>query len=224
DEIGEIVQAYNEMVEQLEESEEKITQTEREVAWRQMARQVAHEIKNPLTPMKLSIQHLNRTFREQTPRFQDMFPKVMKTLLVQIESMVNIANSFSEFARMPEPVNTRIKINDVLLEVVDLYTQSQETIWLIDITDDAFWAYGDRDQLGRCFNNIIKNALQAIDSNGILHISMRVEDQIGRIEIKDNGKGIPEEIQAKIFQPSFSTKNSGMGLGLAIVRRIIENT
>ncbi|MEL6590706.1 MAG: HAMP domain-containing sensor histidine kinase, partial [Bacteroidota bacterium] len=144
--------------------------------------------------------------------------------LVQIESMVNIANSFSEFARMPEPVNTRIKINDVLLEVVDLYTQSQETIWLIDITDDAFWAYGDRDQLGRCFNNIIKNALQAIDSNGILHISMRVEDQIGRIEIKDNGKGIPEEIQAKIFQPSFSTKNSGMGLGLAIVRRIIENT
>ncbi|MEL6589161.1 MAG: HAMP domain-containing protein, partial [Bacteroidota bacterium] len=117
DEIGEIVQAYNEMVEQLEESEEKITQTEREVAWRQMARQVAHEIKNPLTPMKLSIQHLNRTFREQTPRFQDMFPKVMKTLLVQIESMVNIANSFSEFARMPEPVNTRIKINDVLLEV-----------------------------------------------------------------------------------------------------------
>ncbi|MEM6344193.1 MAG: ATP-binding protein [Bacteroidota bacterium] len=224
DEIGEIVSAYNEMVEQLEESEEKITQTERELAWRQMARQVAHEIKNPLTPMKLSIQHLSRTFKEQTPRFQDMFPKVMKTLLVQIDSMANIANSFSEFARMPEPINTRIKINDILLEVVDLYTQSQETIWLIDITEEAFWSIGDRDQLGRCFNNIIKNALQAIESNGILHISMRIEEQIAKIEIKDNGKGIPEEIQPKIFQPSFSTKNSGMGLGLAIVRRIIENT
>lgn len=224
DEIGEIVSAYNEMVEQLEESEEKITQTERELAWRQMARQVAHEIKNPLTPMKLSIQHLSRTFNEQTPRFQDMFPKVMKTLLVQIDSMANIANSFSEFARMPEPINSRIRINDVLLEVVDLYTQSQETIWLIDITEDPFWSIGDRDQLGRCFNNIIKNALQAIESNGILHISMRIEAQVAKIEIKDNGQGIPEDIQAKIFQPSFSTKNSGMGLGLAIVKRIIENT
>ncbi|MFK7923810.1 MAG: ATP-binding protein [Bacteroidia bacterium] len=224
DEIGEIVNAYNEMVEQLEESEEKITQTERELAWRQMARQVAHEIKNPLTPMKLSIQHLSRTFNEQTPRFKDMFPKVMKTLLVQIDSMANIANSFSEFARMPEPINSRIRINDVLLEVVDLYTQSQETIWLIDITEDPFWSIGDRDQLGRCFNNIIKNALQAIESNGILHISMRIEAQVAKIEIKDNGQGIPEDIQTKIFQPSFSTKNSGMGLGLAIVRRIIENT
>ncbi|MEO0472331.1 MAG: HAMP domain-containing sensor histidine kinase, partial [Bacteroidota bacterium] len=223
DEIGEIVAAYNGMLDQLEESEKQLTQNQREEAWRQMARQVAHEIKNPLTPMKLSIQHLKRSWQENAPRFQGMFPKVMKTLLVQIDSMVHIANSFSEFARMPEPVNTRIKVNDVLLEVVDLYTQSQEAIWLIDIPKEPFWVFADRDQLSRSFNNIIKNALQAIETNGILHISMRVEDMTAFIEIKDNGKGIPEEIQQKVFEPSFSTKNSGMGLGLAIVRRIIEH-
>jgi two-component system nitrogen regulation sensor histidine kinase NtrY len=223
DEIGAIVSAYNEMVEQLERSEKKITQNQRELAWRQMARQVAHEIKNPLTPMKLSIQHLSRAFKEKNHRFEGMFSKVMKTLLVQIDSMVHIANSFSEFARMPEPVNSLVKVNEILLEVVDLYTQSQEAIWLIDIPEEDFWAIADRDQLSRSFNNIIKNALQAVESNGILHVAMRTSKERAYIEIKDNGKGIPEEIQDKIFEPSFSTKNSGMGLGLAIVKRILEN-
>lgn len=225
DEIGEIVTAYNKMVKQLSESEEKLSQNQREMAWRQMARQVAHEIKNPLTPMKLSIQHLLRAWNEQTGRLETMFPKVMKTLLVQIDSMVKIANSFSEFAKMPEPVKSTVNVNEVLLEVVDLYTQSEEAIWLIDIPSEEFWAYADRDQLSRCFNNIIKNGLQAIESNnGIIHISMRIFEGVARIEIKDNGKGITPDDQKKIFEPSFSTKTSGMGLGLAIVKRIIENT
>lgn len=223
DEIGEIVRAYNQMVSQLEESEEKLTQSERELAWRQMARQVAHEIKNPLTPMKLNIQHLNRAFDESGPRLQKMFPKVMKTLLAQIDSLVRIANSFSEFAKMPEPVNSRILVNDVLHEVVDLYTQSEEAIWLIDIPQDDFWSFADREQLSRCFTNIIKNALQAVNENGIIHVSMKINGDHALIEIKDNGKGMTEEVQKRIFEPSFSTKSSGMGLGLAIVKRIIES-
>ena len=223
DEIGEIVRAYNQMVSQLEESEEKLTQSERELAWRQMARQVAHEIKNPLTPMKLNIQHLNRAFDESGPRLQKMFPKVMKTLLSQIDSLVRIANSFSEFAKMPEPVNSRILVNDVLHEVVDLYTQSEEAIWLIDIPQDDFWSFADREQLSRCFTNIIKNALQAVNENGIIHVSMKINGDHALIEIKDNGKGMTEEVQKRIFEPSFSTKSSGMGLGLAIVKRIIES-
>lgn len=224
DEIGEIVATYNQMVDKLVEIQEKIKQNERELAWRQMARQVAHEIKNPLTPMKLSIQHLSRAWNEKTPRLEKMFPKVMKTLMVQIDSMVRIANSFSEFAKMPEPDKAKIKVNDVLLEVIDLYTQSEEAIWLIDIPQEEFWAFGDRDQLSRSFNNIIKNALQAIEDNGIIHVSMRILEERARIEIKDNGKGMPVDIQKKVFEPSFSTKTSGMGLGLAIVKRIIENT
>ncbi|MEZ4829999.1 MAG: ATP-binding protein [Bacteroidia bacterium] len=225
DEIGAIVNAYNKLVGQLAESEEKISQNQREMAWRQMARQVAHEIKNPLTPMKLSIQHLTRAWDEKTDRLETQFPKVMKTLLFQIDSMVRIANSFSEFAKMPEPVKSKVHINDTLMEVVDLYTQSEEAIWLIDVPQEPFWANADKDQLSRCFNNIIKNALQALDgNNGIIHVSMRVLENFARIEIKDNGKGIPPDIQKKVFEPSFSTKTSGMGLGLAIVKRIVENT
>ncbi len=224
DEIGSIISAYNDMVAKLSESEQKLSQSQREMAWRQMARQVAHEIKNPLTPMKLSIQHLNRASQSQSDQFQTMFPKVMKTLLVQIESLVRIANSFHEFAKMPEPVKTRVRVNEVLLEVVDLYGQSEEALWLIDVPDADFWTYTDRDQLSRCFNNIIKNGLQALDENGIIQVTMKIEGEYVRIEISDNGQGMDEEVQKRVFEPSFSTKTSGMGLGLAIVRRIIEHS
>ncbi|RMG72330.1 MAG: HAMP domain-containing protein [Bacteroidetes bacterium] len=222
DEIGAIVAAYNQMVAQLAESEEKLSQTQREQAWRQMARQVAHEIKNPLTPMKLSIQHLMRAQKEGGPHFEKMFEKVMKTLMVQIESMVRIANSFSEFAKMPEPVKGQVNVTAVLMEVVDLYTQSEEALWLIDVPQAPFWAVGDRDQLSRCFNNVIKNALQAVEEDGIIKISMEDLRDRAHIEIKDNGKGIPAELGNRVFEPSFSTKTSGMGLGLAIVKRIID--
>ena len=223
DEIGAIVKAYNQMITQLEQSEQKLAQSEREMAWRQMARQVAHEIKNPLTPMRLNIQHLMRAWKEQSPRLEKMFPKVMTSLMVQIDSLVRIANSFHEFAKMPEPNKTHLRLNEVLLEVVDLYTQSEGAIWLIDIPQAPFWTHADRDQLSRCFNNIIKNALQSLEDNGIIHVSMRTFEDRARVEIKDNGKGMSPEVQKKIFEPSFSTKTSGMGLGLAIVRRIIEN-
>lgn len=224
DEIGAIVTAYNQMVQKLSDSERKLSQTNRELAWRQMARQVAHEIKNPLTPMRLSIQHLERAWKVKSNSLDKMFPRVMKTLMVQIDSLVRIANSFHEFAKMPDPVKDKIMVNEVLLEVVDLYAQSEEATWLIDIPQEKFYAFSDRDQLSRCFNNIIKNALQAIDENGTIHISMAIENQHALIHIKDNGKGMTEEVQKKVFEPNFSTKNSGMGLGLAIVRRIIESS
>ncbi len=223
DEIGEIVDAYNKMLEQLEQSEEKLATTQREAAWRSMARQVAHEIKNPLTPMRLNIQHILKAQKENPAKFEKMFPKIMNSLMVQIDSLVRIANSFHEFAKMPEPVKTTLRVNDVLLEVVDLYTQSEKAIWLVDIPEEAFWTQADRDQLSRCFNNIIKNALQAIEENGIIQISMRIFEERARVEIKDNGAGISPEVQKRIFEPSFSTKNSGMGLGLAIVKRVLEN-
>ena len=223
DEIGAIVTAYNQMVDKLGESERKLSQTHRELAWRQMARQVAHEIKNPLTPMRLSIQHLERAWKVKSNSLEKMFPRVMKTLTVQVDSLVRIANSFHEFAKMPDPVKDRILVNEVLLEVVDLYAQSEEATWLIDIPQEQFFTYSDRDQLSRCFNNIIKNGLQAIDENGTIHISMQTEGKYAYIQIKDNGKGMSEDVQHKVFEPNFSTKNSGMGLGLAIVKRIIES-
>jgi len=223
DEIGDIIQAYNLMLDKLSQSEEKLKQSQREKAWRQMARQVAHEIKNPLTPMKLSIQHMNRAWSEQSLHLNKMFPRFVKTLLSQIDTLARIANSFSEFAKMPEPIKDQISINEVLLEVVDLYAQSDDIEWNIDIPNEEFWSYADRDQISRCFQNVVKNGVQAMEGKGTMDIRI-YESSLDSctIEIGDNGKGMSEEVQEMIFEPNFSTKSSGMGLGLAMVKRMIE--
>ena len=227
DEIGAIVASYNKMIAQLETNEEKIAQTQREMAWKEMARQVAHEIKNPLTPMRLSIQHLTRAWDSGSDKLQELFPKVMKTLVSQIDTMVKIANSFSEFAKMPEASKARVPVNDVLHEVVDLFAQADDLIWLIDIPDEHFITFTDRDQLSRCFNNLLKNAIQAIEAKGetgVIEVTMRNSANRTRIDIMDNGIGMSAEVQSRAFEPSFSTKNSGMGLGLSMVRKIIESS
>ncbi|MFK7973093.1 MAG: ATP-binding protein [Bacteroidia bacterium] len=226
DEIGAIVEAYNNMVGKLGESEQALAATERQLAWRQMARQVAHEIKNPLTPMKLSIQHLMRNWKAESPNLQKMFPRVMKTLLTQIESMVNIADSFSQFAKMPEAKKDNILLQDVIHEVVDLYHDESLNIeWHIDLPEPSFEIFADKDQLCRSIGNIVKNGIQAMDDldrPGNLHISFRVRDAVAQVEITDTGTGMTDEIQKRVFEPNFSTKNSGMGMGLAIVKRTIE--
>ena len=225
DEIGNIVEAYNSLVNKLSDSESKFKQSQRELAWKQMARQVAHEIKNPLTPMKLSIQHLSRAWKEKNPNLNDLFPRVIKTLLSQIESMTLIANSFSEFAKMPEPRKTQVQVNEVLLEVIDLYNQSSDAAWLIDIPPRKYYTYADRDQLSRCFQNVIKNGLQAMEEKGILQVGIHGNGNgMCVVEIADNGKGMDEEAAQRAFEPSFSTKTSGMGLGLPMVKRMIENS
>ncbi|MCB9235724.1 MAG: HAMP domain-containing protein [Bacteroidia bacterium] len=224
DEIGEMIRSYNQMLEKLAENEKKLTATQRELAWRQMARQVAHEIKNPLTPMKLSIQHLTRSWKSQAPNLDTMFTKVTNTLLRQIDSLVNIANSFSEFAKMPEPNKVLFPLQEVIREVTDLYAATDGVQIEVHLPDEEFFVLSDRDQLSRVYNNLIKNAIQAMEKEeGNIIVTMNVVERMARVEIQDNGKGIPEEVQEKIFQPNFSTKSSGMGLGLAIVRRIIES-
>ncbi|MFN0203246.1 MAG: ATP-binding protein [Bacteroidia bacterium] len=230
DEIGEIIQTYNNMVEKLAESEKKLAQSQRDFAWRQMARQVAHEIKNPLTPMKLSLQHLSRSWSEKSDKLEKMFPKVVNTILVQIDSLARIADTFSEFAKMPETEKSMMHLNEVLREVTDLYEQSQSSSISIQVSipEKPFYIFADRDQISRVFNNIIKNGLQAIEmadkAKGNLFISMRIEPHLAYIQIQDDGIGMSEEVQKKAFEPNFSTKSSGMGLGLAIVRRIIETS
>jgi two-component system, NtrC family, nitrogen regulation sensor histidine kinase NtrY len=226
DEIGEIIQAYNEMLKKLESSEEKLARSEREMAWQEMARQVAHEIKNPLTPMRLSVQHLVRTWSGDKPaneKLNNLFEKVTRTILVQIESLVNIANSFSQFANMPEPQRTTFVLQNVVQEVYDLYANDEEVQFELDMPQDEFSVHSDRDQLSRVLNNLIKNGKQAIEQEkGKIAVSMKVEGNLAKIIIEDNGKGIPEEIGDRIFEPRFSTKSSGMGLGLAIVKKIVE--
>ena len=233
DEIGDLVQTFNDMREQLAESRRKLAKQERELAWREMARQVAHEIKNPLTPMKLSIQHMRRAFHRDSgngDRFPALFDRITATLIEQIEALARIANEFSSFARLPTRVLEPLDLNDVIREAVRLMQEEAAPAVHLDLHDAPLVVEADREELRRIYINLLKNALQAIpdERDGTIHVStQRVSPQGDAVPsaysaIRDNGTGIPADVKDKIFQPNFSTKTSGTGLGLAIAKKSIE--
>ncbi|PEN14535.1 histidine kinase [Longibacter salinarum] len=240
DEIGDLVRTFNEMREQLRESRRKLAKQERELAWREMARQVAHEIKNPLTPMKLSIQHLRRAYKREhlsddstsnDGGFAQMFERITGTLIEQIEALARIANEFSSFARLPTRVPEPLDLNEVIREATRLMREEDNDVDLIlDLHHAPLVVEADREELRRIFINLIKNAIQAIPQHreGEIVLSTLPTQGEGdalpsvKCTIEDNGTGIPESLRDKIFQPNFSTKTSGTGLGLAIARKSIE--
>lgn len=224
DEIGQLVRQYNQMVDELAEKAEKLAQSEREMAWREMAKQVAHEIKNPLTPMKLSVQFLQKTWENDRQRFEKDIDKYLATLLEQIEHLSDIATAFSQFNKMPEPVATNVDIVKLLQNLVALFQSDDYDIKFNSDIDELF-IHGDENRLNRAFTNIIKNAVQAFvdDRRGLIKINIRSENEKTIITIEDNGSGIPEAELTKIFEPNFTTKTSGSGLGLAIVKNIIND-
>lgn len=226
DEIGSLVAEYNRMVDELSESATKLAQTERELAWREMARQIAHEIKNPLTPMKLSIQYLQRAWNDRVPDFDDFLKRVTNTLIEQIEALSSIAREFSHFAKMPAArlrevdLLDRIKKSTTLFENLDNVSISKHFNRLNEVVVMA-----DPEQLLRVFNNLIYNAIQAIPAGkeGKVSINVGLINEKAVVEVKDNGKGIAEEDRKKMFVPNFTTKTSGTGLGLAIVKSAVES-
>ncbi|MCG9879153.1 MAG: ATP-binding protein [Bacteroidia bacterium] len=224
DEIGGLVQQYNLMIDQLAESAEKLAISEREGAWRDIARQIAHEIKNPLTPMKLSVQHLERAWKDQSPKLPETFQRVTRTLITQIDTLSNLATEFSSFAKMPAPQYEWIHVNNLLEELV--YLQRENFDGEINYTceeDTQLWF--DLGYLNRTLTNLIKNACQAIpeDKKGKVMIEVYKADNYLFLEVLDNGTGISDEQKSKIFMPYFSTKVIGMGLGLPIVKAMIES-
>lgn len=228
DEIGSLIKEYNLMLIKMEESTKQLMNAEREYAWREMARQVAHEIKNPLTPMKLGVQQLMRSFQEGDPRFEERFNRFSNSFIDQINSLSKIAVEFSNFAQLPNTQMTKIDILSKITKVVNLFTSSPNAY--INITNNTgseqIFVFGDRDQLLRTFNNLIKNAIEAARGRKKMIINIDLDytdtDQI-RISIQDNGLGIPQDVLPKIFQPNFTTKSSGTGLGLAFVKKTIES-
>ena len=224
DEIGALVKEYNQKLAELELTANQLARSERENAWREMAKQVAHEIKNPLTPMKLSVQQLLRSFDPNDPESEERLKRVANSMIEQIDALTKIANEFSSFAKMPQLINERMNIVPVIKGVCELFEDSGIQL---KFETFSYSIYGDidKDQFVRVFNNLIKNAVQSIapDING--EISVRIIDQQKKvkIEIEDNGQGIKEEMQSRIFVPYFTTKGTGTGLGLAIVKQIIEN-
>ena len=225
DEIAGLVDEYNRMVKELVKSVDLLARSERESAWREMAKQVAHEIKNPLTPMKLSVQHLLRSWKDNKENFDEFLDKVTRTLIEQIDNLSFIASEFSNFAKMPKAFNEDINIVDKIRSTLTLFANTDNVDFVFEHESEHILIFADKEQLSRVFINLIKNAIQSIPDtrNGKVGISLVLNGIMVRVSITDNGKGIPEELQDKLFTPSFTTKSSGMGLGLSIVKSIIES-
>jgi two-component system nitrogen regulation sensor histidine kinase NtrY len=228
DEIGLMVTEYNRMLLNLDMSKKALAKSEKESAWREMAKQVAHEIKNPLTPMKLTLQHMKRVIdHESDGAPDDKKLKQINVLLEQIETLNGIATSFSDFAKMPEPKTEKLDVSLLLKETIDLYNKKELGKILTNIQEGAFMIEGDRKWLGRAFSNLIINGFQAARDQKSAKIEVNLvakgNDTV-RIEISDNGHGIPNHIQDKVFIPNFSTKYTGSGLGLAITKKGIEHS
>ncbi|WP_299457001.1 HAMP domain-containing sensor histidine kinase [uncultured Microscilla sp.] len=226
DEIGLMVDEYNKMLINLEKSKEALARSEKESAWREMARQVAHEIKNPLTPMKLTLQMLEMRLQQQEEEVRETFARYFKTLLTQVDTLSDIATSFSSFAKMPIPKSERFEISAVLKETVNLYTNNKNIDLETDIASGEFFVMGDQKLMGRIFTNLVLNAIQAVPSDIRPQVTInltRLPQQNIRIEVKDNGSGIPEDIRKKVFVINFTTKESGSGIGLAVAKRGIEH-
>ncbi|MEX2596794.1 MAG: ATP-binding protein [Salibacteraceae bacterium] len=224
DEIGTLIKAYNEMLAKLEESREELAKQERETAWREMAKQVAHEIKNPLTPIRLSVQHLQATAAYDDPKWREKFKRTMQTILQQIETLTRIATEFSDFAKMPHATLQRVSLNKALFDAVALF-EDVPIDFKTHIPKGDIHINADPEQLGRVLNNLLKNAKHAVEdvNNPTVIISLRKENESAIVSIEDNGMGIPLELHDKIFQPNFTTKSSGTGLGLSICKQIIES-
>ena len=221
-EINSLVESYNNMIDQLEDSAVKLAQSEREQAWREMAKQVAHEIKNPLTPMRLTVQSFDRKFDPEAPGIRDKMKEYSETLIQQIDVMSSIASAFSDFAKMPTQRKERLDVVDVIKHALDIFNEDYIRYFT---NEKELFANLDKTQLIRVITNLVKNATQAKkDNEEPPKIEVKITTREGKIiiTVSDNGKGISEENKKRIFEPKFTTKSSGMGLGLPMVRNIIE--
>ena len=222
-EINLLVKAYNRMVDELEESAVKLAQSEREEAWREMAKQVAHEIKNPLTPMRLTVQSFQRKFDPDDPELKQKLTDYSNTLIQQIDTMSAVASAFSNFASMPAQQNENLNVVNVVDLALDIFNEDYVHF---ESEQKELISKMDRTQLIRVITNLVKNAIQAIpeeQEQKSVMVSIRRQENNVMITVKDNGRGIEPQYVNHIFEPKFTTKSSGMGLGLGIIKNIIEN-
>lgn len=226
DEIGSLIKEYNKMIAALEESAVKLARSERESAWREMAKQVAHEIKNPLTPLKLGVQLLEKSWKEKDVNFEKKFERFNKSFIEQIDSLSTIASEFSNFAKMPDTKLEKLRLLPIIEQARNIFTNTKDAeITIFNNSNVDVFVLGDKDQLLRTFNNLLKNGIEAgaVSGNCVIKIQIFNDESTVFIEVQDNGNGIDPLLQDKIFVPNFTTKSSGTGLGLAFVKQAVEN-
>jgi signal transduction histidine kinase len=228
DEIGLLVREYNAMLEKLEASKRELAAQEKEAAWREMARQVAHEIKNPLTPMKLSLQYLQKAINERRPNMEDLIGRISQTLITQIDVLSDIATSFSTFTNLPTMRPERLDVGAVLRHCTDLFRQQDgddHGALDLELPPGHCIVFADESLLVRTFNNLLLNAKQAVPPGRVprQQVALRCAPGKATITIADNGSGIAEDVRDKVFRPNFTTKATGSGIGLAVAKRGIES-
>jgi two-component system, NtrC family, nitrogen regulation sensor histidine kinase NtrY len=226
DEIGELVKQYNRMVDEIEESSHKLANSEREYAWREMAKQIAHEIKNPLTPMKLNVQQLFKSWNDKAPGFDRMLERFTKNQIEYIDNLSSIASAFSSFAKMPGNNPAELNLLDQIRTTLELFKNSEKITFRVHWPHESkIIVYADKEHINSVFSNLIKNGIQSIspERDGLIRINLDIQSNKVIISITDNGTGIPEDLRNKLFTPNFTTKSSGMGLGLSITKKYIEN-
>ena len=221
EEIFNLVNAYNDMVEELGESAVKLAKSEREQAWREMAKQVAHEIKNPLTPMRLTVQSFEQRFDANDPKIKEKINEFSKSLIQQIDTLSSIASAFSSFAEMPKQKREELNVVEVVKLALDIFNENYIHYFH---QEDILLAKLDKTQLIRIVTNLVKNANQSLVNHENPKIEVKVSGENGNviITVADNGKGITPEDKNRIFEPKFTTKSSGMGLGLPMIKNIVE--
>lgn len=225
DELNGVIQNYNEMIDKLSVSAGKLAKAEREMAWREMARQIAHEIKNPLTPMKLSLQLLNRSWDEKDERFESRLKSISKTMIEQIDTLADTATSFSDFAKLSKVNIEDVDINNLIQNCVVIFNNEENVEVTAEFYQENVLVRADKDKTTRMLNNLVKNAIQAIpkERQGFVKVTTQpTADGFVKIAVADNGKGIPEDAQKHIFELHFTTKSSGSGFGLAICKSIVD--
>ena len=226
DEIGVLVSQYNRMVEELDESADKLANSEREYAWREMAKQIAHEIKNPLTPMKLNVQQLLKSWKDNIPDFDSRLEVFSRNQIELIDNLSSIASAFSAFAKMPGAAPGLVNLLEQIQTTLELFRHTDSVTFVVHWPRESkVFIYADKEQLNGIFSNLFKNSIQAIpnERQGLIEVSLELKGDKVIVIVEDNGTGIPETIQKKMFTPNFTTKSSGTGLGLSIVKKYMES-
>ena len=220
--IASLINSYNNMIDELEKSATLLARTQREQAWQEMAKQVAHEIKNPLTPMRLTVQSFQRRFSNDDPNNDKKIEEFSKMLLEQIDTMSDVANAFSDFATLPKPKLVKSDLVEITRRALEIF---EGDIVRFKTSDHEIKLRLDRTQWIRVTTNIVQNALQAVNhgEQPKIKVSIKKDQKNVKISFADNGIGIPKSIQSKVFEPKFTTKTKGMGLGLGIIKNIIDS-